>query len=153
MPASTLKPYDPELGEQICDALSCSDKSLSEVLEEMGWPISERTFYRWRESNEEFRQKSARARESQGHYLADKAIVEARTSRMGIVRKSTPKGNEETLSDNVERSKLIVQAYFKRAGQLNKELGDRTTLAGDPDNPLQVSLAESISQARKRVES
>ena len=126
MPAGRPKiPFDPIIGTAICDALSCSDKALAEVLEELGNPITEWTFYKWQREHDEFAKESAQARESQGLHLADKAIVESRTSRIGVIDKSTPKGNEQTVSDNVERSKLIVQTYFKRAGQLNKALRDK----------------------------
>lgn len=134
-------PFDPELGTEICDRLACSDKAVSEVLDELGNPISEWMFYKWQREFPEFAKESAHARESQGHYLADKAIIEARTSRIGKIKKTTPKGKEETIADNVERSKLVVQAYFKRAGQLNKALSDRTTIAGDPDNPLHLAIS------------
>jgi hypothetical protein len=102
--------------------------------------ISERTFYAWCDANDEFQQKSSRARERQGFLLADRAMIESRTPRIGQVRKSGPKGDEITVSDNVERSKLIVQAYFKRAGQLNKALGDKMQVGGDKDNPLTVKI-------------
>jgi hypothetical protein len=149
MPAGPLKPFDPVLADRICESLANSDSSLEEVLDSIGNPISQRTWYRWREVNEEFRQKSARAREVQAEHLVDKALVESRTARMGQVSKVTPKGEEITISDNVERSKLIVQAYFKRAGQLNKALADRQIIAGDPEAPL--VLANRIANARKRA--
>jgi hypothetical protein len=118
-------PFNPELATEICDRLSCSDKALSEVLDELGNPISEWMFYKWQRENEDFAKESAHARDSQGFYLADKAIIESRTSRIGQVSKVGPKGEEITVSDNVERSKLIVQTYFKRAGQLNKALSEK----------------------------
>jgi len=141
--------YDPVLGTEICDLLACSDRSLTEVLDSLGNPISESTFYKWIRENDEFAQESARARESQGHYLADKALVESRTIRSGKVTKNSDKdGRSVTEGDNVERSKLIVQTYLKRAGQLNKALGDRTTLAGDPDNPLMGQMDDAERSRR-----
>jgi hypothetical protein len=127
MPAGRPKqfPFDARLGTEICDRLSCSDKALAEVLDELGNPISEWMFYKWQRENPEFAKESAHARESQGFHLADRAIVESRTSRIGQISKTTPKGEEMTIADNVERSKLVVQTYFKRAGQLNKALADK----------------------------
>jgi len=140
-------PFDPELATEICDRLSCSDLSLTEVLDQLGNPISEWMFYKWQRTNPEFAKESAHARESQGFHLADKAIVESRTNRLGVVDKSTPKGNEKTIADNVERSKLIVQTYFKRAGQLNKALADKlqTEITGTLD------IASVVDAARKRA--
>lgn len=130
-------PFDPDIATEICDRLSCSDKALAEVLDEMNNPISEWMFYKWQRENPEFAKESASARDSQGFHLVDKAIVESRTSRIGTVEKSTPKGNEQTISDNVERSKLIVQTYFKRAGQLNKSLADKVMHTGaDGEGPV-----------------
>lgn len=133
-------PFDQDIATEICDRLSCSDKALAEVLDEMNNPISEWMFYKWQREYPEFAKESAHARESQGFHLADKAIVESRTSRIGVVDKSTPKGNEQTVADNVERSKLIVQTYFKRAGQLNKALADKLLHTGDPEQPVIVKV-------------
>ena len=129
MPAGRPPKFSDAQKEQIIDdvclGLSGSDSSLSEVLIDLDSIICERTFYEWCSSNPKFAQKSARAREMQGFYLADKALVESRTCRLGQTSKQTPKGEELTVGDNVERSKLIVQTYFKRAGQLNKALRDK----------------------------
>ena len=138
-------PYDSAIGTAICDLLSCSDKALSEVLAELNNPISEWTFYKWQRENAEFAKESAHARESQGHYLADKAVVESRTSRLGVIEKSTTgkDGTEDqrTISDNVQRSQLICQTYFKRAGQLNKALGDKLGLTGaDGVGPVKAEI-------------
>jgi hypothetical protein len=43
-------------------------------------------------------------------------------------------------SDNVERAKLIVWTLMRRAAVLNRNLGERTTLAGDKENPLHVKV-------------
>lgn len=153
MPAGRPSKFNPqrkaEIIDEICDRLSCSDSALSEVLSSMDSIISERTFYAWCDANDEFQQKSTRARERQGFLLADKALIEARTARIGQIHKSGPKGDEITVSDNVERSKLIVQAYFKRAGQLNKALGDRQQV--EHSGELGIAIASRIASARSRT--
>ena len=132
------KPYNKEIGDAICDRLANSDLALSEVLDDLGRPITESTYYLWCVRNPSFAEQSARARECQGHYLADKAMLMARTPLIGQVKRVGPKGIELTTADNVERSKLIYQAYMKRAGQLNKSLSDKLSLSGDSDNPVEL---------------
>jgi len=146
-------PFNAALGTAICDALACSDKALTEVLDELGHPISEWMFYKWQRDVPEFAKESAHARESQGHYLADRAIVESRTCRMGVVEKVEDGGEigrktSQTVSDNVQRSQLICQTYFKRAGQLNKALGDRI----QQDVNVIDSLGVALIAAKKRLE-
>jgi hypothetical protein len=148
-------PFDAEIGTAICDALACSDKALSEVLEELGHPITEWTFYKWQRENDAFSKQSAHARESQGHYLADKAIVEARTSRLGTIEKSEsgPDGckNSQTISDNVQLSQLICQTYFKRAGQLNKALGDKLAHTGaDGEGPVGIQIISAVPRPERK---
>ena len=148
-------PFNAEIGTAICDALACSDKALSEVLDELGNPISEWMFYKWQREYPEFAKESAHARESQGHYLADKAIVEARTCRIGTIEKSTTgkDGTEDsrTTSDNVQRSQLVVQAYFKRAGQLNKALGDKvqSEVTGKDGGPIGLTIVSSVPRPER----
>jgi len=104
---------------------------------------SRTTVYVWLADNKEFADNFSRACDLRADYLADYAIQEAHTSRIGEIRKATPKGNEITIADNVERSKLIVSATFKRIGQLNpKKYSDASKLAlTDPDGgPLRFVL-------------
>src|SRR5580658_7666662 len=97
MPAAPYKPYNAELGRIICEELACSDLTLAEVLRNLGNPISESTFYKWKMQNSELKELSAHARDCQGEYLADKALVESRTSRIGVIEKTGPKGKESTI--------------------------------------------------------
>ena len=113
------------------------------------------TIYKWLAENEKFAKDSARARLLSADTYVDAALNEAHTQRHGTVetQRETKDGTfaESKVVDNVERSKLIVQTLLKRAGQLNpKKYGDRTVLAGDPENPLAIGLASRISEARKR---
>jgi len=141
-------PIDANLFSEICERLACSDKALYEVLADLDSPISERTFYRWKDSTDEMRQEYLRAREDQGLHVADKAMVESRTCRIGQIVKDGPKGTDTTTADNVERSKLIVNAYFKRAGQLNKALGEK--IQQDVNLTGELQIAERLATARQR---
>lgn len=153
------KPYDSDICDQICNLIATTHLSLEKIMARLKKPISPRTWYRWLEESDDCRQKSARAREEQAHYLADRAVQEAFAPRRGkiikkvtnrIVSKGTvddgePEKDEveitETISDNVERSKLIVQTIYRRAGQLYpKVYAERNIQMGDPENPIAVKI-------------
>ena len=61
--------YTPELGAKICEELA-KDRSLVKICEDEGMP-STTTVYRWRREHRDFRDNYARAREDQGHTVAD----------------------------------------------------------------------------------
>ncbi len=124
------KRYDPLIAEEICERISHSHFGLASVLDDMrdDFPTvpSRTTVYVWLDENKEFADNFSRACNLRADYLADYAVQESHTSRIGEIRKVTPKGDEITVADNVERSKLIVSATFKRIGQLNpKKYGER----------------------------
>jgi hypothetical protein len=130
MPAGQAFPYDPAIAEMVWDRIAQNDVGLDEVLETLaneGVAVpSRRTWYEWLKANEEMAHNSARAREMQADYIAALAVKEAKTSRIGEKVRSDKDGTEITTGDNVERSKLIVQTLFKRAGQLApKVYGER----------------------------
>lgn len=149
------KPFNPEVGDQICQILATTTKGLEQALEEVSesLPVEERvslsTIYWWLEDNPSFSEQYARARERQGGILHDRAQREAETARPGGVKKKTtkpgvngPQVTETVIAeDNVQRSRLIVDTMLKRAGQLNpKKYGDTTKLIGDADQPLKLQV-------------
>lgn len=122
--------YTEELADKICERIATSELGLEQVLAEIKKADGEAphfaTVYRWLDENEEFREKSARARRLQGDTLVDLAVRESFNARIGRIEKQTPKGDEVTIADNVARSQLIVQTLLKRAGQLNpKKYGEK----------------------------
>ena len=67
--------------------------------------------FRWMEANEDFRKQYARARQVQAEVYADEIVELANTPNVGIrVKQSTKNGREVIRGDNVERSKLQVDA-------------------------------------------
>jgi hypothetical protein len=112
------------------------------------------TIYKWMAENPEFAKDSGRARLLSADTYVDAALNEAHTHRLGTVEteRETKDGTfkESKVIDNVERSKLIVQALFKRAGQLDpKKYGDKSAV--EHSGEIGVSLAERIAKARKRT--
>lgn len=144
-------PYNQEIADEICERLVSSRMGLEYVLDSMradpewiGTP-GLTTAYRWMAANPTFAETSARARELSADTYVDAALQEAHNSRLGVITTVKPSKTagetetEERTSDNVERSKLIVQTLLKRAGQLNpKKYGDRTALehTGPDGGPL-----------------
>lgn len=161
MPRPAL-PFDQDLADQICERIATSDDGLEDVLDALRIERGEHlvtpgltTIYKWLDENEAFAKQSARARELQSHLLFDRAQKQAREPLEGtVIRRFDGKDGveiTETTSDNVERSKLLVQTTLRRAGQLNpKKYGDKfqAELTGSVD----VSLVDRLNKARQRVE-
>jgi len=149
----TPLPFDEELAEEICDRIATSDLGLEDILSQLAEERLQqqkttpclRTIYRWLESNESFSQRSARARTLQAQLLHDRAQRYAREALIGTIERTEdgPDGKKTTVtrSDNVERSKLLVQTTLRRAGQLDpKKYGERITAehTGPGGGPLQI---------------
>jgi len=147
--------YTQAMADKICERLASSEMGMEEVLEEIrltdGWAPSVQTVWNWEDSHPEFFEQSARARVRQARLLHDRAQKYAREPLIGRIEKTvvTDKGEEKhiTVSDNVERSKLLVQTTLKRAGQLDcKKYGEKVAL----EHSGSIELAERIASARKR---
>ena len=153
MPQGIAWPYDPHIAEVIWERIAQNDIGLDAVLHELatqGIAVPSRsTWYEWLKNEPSMADKSARAREMQADYLAGLAVREATTARIGERVKTDATGVEITTGDNVERSKLIVQTYLRRAGQLApKVYGERIQQEISVDE----GLAASLIEARKRAE-
>lgn len=123
-------PFDQGIADEICERLVSSRMGLEYVLDSMRpeFPATPglTTVYKWMAANPEFAEDSARARLLSADTYVDAALNEAHTSRNGVITTTQEWGTQEKVSDNVERSKLIVQTLLKRAGQLNpKKYGDK----------------------------
>lgn len=120
--------YSEEIAEIICDRLA-DGESLRAICREDEMP-DRRTVLRWLESNETFAAKCARAREAQAEYLAEETIEIADTA---------------VDADSASAAKVRVAARQWFASKVApKKYGDRTTLAGDKDNPLNQSLTVTL---------
>lgn len=126
--------YTPEMGEKICELIGTTEHGLKTVLEmiakEIGDAPSLRTVHDWKRVNPEFAAQLKEARRDQAMLLHDEAQKVAREPLPGDITKTVikPNGTEihTATSDNVERSKLLVQTLLKRAGQLApNEYGDK----------------------------
>ncbi len=127
-------PFNQEIADEICERIITSRMGLEWVLDSMrsgDYPTTPSlpTIYKWMRENPEFLEESARAREMSADTYVDAALQEAHSSRVGVITTTQEWGEQTKTADNVERSKLIVQTLFKRAGQLNpRKYGDKLDL-------------------------
>lgn len=113
--------YDAGMTEAICEGL-ISGLELSAVCKPETMP-SETEVYRTMAKDTEFASAIARARSLQQEAIADECVKLA----------------DSATSETKDVVKLRIWARQWRAGKLNpKKYGDKTTLAGDPENPVLV---------------
>lgn len=142
-------PFDQAMCDEICERIATSELGLEQVLVERKAAglscVSSTTIYKWLVANPEFAEQSARARRMQAELLHDRAQQVAQTPLVGkVIRDDEKNGRTETTSDNVERSKLIVQTLLKRAGQLDpKKYGDKVLNehTGTDGAPIRAEIA------------
>jgi hypothetical protein len=118
--------YTPKLAEEICNAISKSDKGLAKLCDDNPhWP-DRSTILRWVDLHDEFRDQYTRAREHQAHYLVDQTIEIADDSSQDelLDRHGNPYLNKEF----VYRSELRVKARQWAAERLApKKYGAKIT--------------------------
>jgi transposase-like protein len=112
--------FNKQVADKILDGLA-SDRSLASICREKGMP-GERTVYTWVRENEEFRQNYARAREDQGHTVADKLIQ---------------------LREDVESGKLDPQAATFIMNSIKWESGKRAPKMF-ADKPVHIDASTTI---------
>lgn len=151
MPIGRPSDYTPEIAAAICAGVA-SGLVLESVLDQIPDAPDIRTVFRWQESNEIFRQDYARAKEAQCEVLAGQIItlsdrpvraerIKTTDGGIGEDGNPTPGKIEITTGDNVERTKLQMEArrwYLSKV--LPKKYGDRLELAGDKDAPLTITV-------------
>jgi hypothetical protein len=113
-PTGRPSDYSPKTATRICDELA-HGKSLRRICEAEDMP-SDRSVYRWLESNEAFRQQYARARADQADYYADE-IIEISDDGSNDTYEDD-EGNVKTNYDVIARSKLRVDSRKWYAGKL-----------------------------------
>ena len=130
--------YTEKLADDICVEISTTAKGVSKICKE--FDIHYATVKRWLVDNEDFRAKYARAKEEQAEHLAEELLEIADTALIGKKTKETKDGVFEEVGDNVERSKLMVDARKWIASKLlPKKYGDRLNVTGiDPITAIRI---------------
>lgn len=138
--------------DHLCDQLATSSLSLGSILlagaDGNNLP-SYSTIMKWLEEDEKLSEKYARAKEAQADYLADEMLDIADDGKNDWMEKTDKDGQSigwQLNGEHVQRSKLRIESRKWLMGKLKpKKYGERTTLAGDPENPLAVLTMEQIA--------
>lgn len=139
--------YTEEIVDEICERLA-NGESLKGISQDSHIPHMS-TVFRWLDTDTSgFRDKYARARESQIEAMAAEIIHIADTCREGVKTKETEDGIETVTGDMIERSRLQVDARKWLLSKLApKKYGDAQTLTIEAG----VSLADVLSQRAAKV--
>ena len=101
--------------------------------------------------HEELRQLYARAKEEQLQILADEIIPVADTPQMGEIITVKGEDREVKMCDMLEHRKLRIESRKWLLAKLApKKYGDR--IQQEISGEINVSLADTISEARRRLE-
>lgn len=142
--------YKPETVAEILKRIS-NGESLRKITRDDHMPHMD-TVYLWLLKHPEFSDQYARAREEQAETLADEIIALADEDPIQVV---DDKGVARVDSAWVTWQKNRVDARKWVASKLKpKKYGDRTTLAGDAENPVvvQTETTEELKEILKNIE-
>lgn len=121
--------YSPEMAEKVC-LLLIEGKTVSEIERMEGMPSSA-SIFRWAWKNPEFYEAFDKAREFGTHAMNYKLLQRLEDS--------------DTTPGELMKLKLITDQYRWFIGKINqRKYGDRTTIAGDKDNPIALNIASAL---------
>jgi hypothetical protein len=139
--------FEQKVADLICLRLA-DGESLRSICRDDSMPGMS-TVFRWLadEKLKGFREQYAHAREVGLETMADEILeIADETSRDTLVNS---KGDEMANSEWIARSKVRIDTRkWLLSKQLPKKYGDRTVLAGDPDNPLMEPLDDTQRAAK-----
>jgi len=144
--------WTPEIGKEICDRLSTGE-TLAQICRDEGMPAV-RTVSDWKTAHPEFSASFARAREDGFDAIAADCLVIADDGSNDYVTKKTSAGEEYEAVDaeHIQRSKLRVDTRLKLLAKWDpKRYGDRVALTDPDGGGLFAGLADTIAEARRRV--
>jgi hypothetical protein len=159
-PSNPLKVNGKEWDRQktvdfICGRIACSSKSIAKILA-VGygeWSLPDyTTFMQWLREDEKISHQYARAKDDQADFMADETLEIADDDVMEpLIVDGIPvqvDGKLVMVRSNVavQHAKLRVDARKWLASKLKpKKYGDKTTIAGDAENPLAVLTMDQIT--------
>lgn len=134
----------------VCDAICegiAMGKSARAMCIEVG--ISQRVLWKWLETDQEFVQQYARAKDRCADHYAEE-VIEISDDSAGDI-KTKADGTEYVDNEAVQRSRLRVDARKWYAGKLApKKYGDKVVnehQGGDPDKPISHNISVSFIAA------
>ena len=145
-PKKTGRPtkYSVEIAQEICERLS-DGEPLRQICRSDGMPAW-RTVYDWIYKDEALGEEGAglstaiaHARDIGYDAIAEDCLNIADTALIGEEETSSANGLTITRKDMLGHRKLQIETRLKLLAKWNpKKYGERTTLAGDKDNPVEV---------------
>lgn len=144
----SLRPskYTTDLGLAFCARVAVSSKSLGKLCLEEGMP-SYTTVMRWRMEEPEFDAMYARAKDDQTDHLAEECLDISNTPEIGEkITSSLKEGIKVTREDMLGHRNLKIETRQWLVSKLRpRKYGNKVAIAGDPDNPLLIGDADSMS--------
>lgn len=114
--------YTPELAEEICYAVSCSNKGIKQLCKKYAhWP-SHDTIYRWLANHKDFSDSYARAKALQVQVLVDEILEIADDSAHDTIIDED--GNASINHEHINRSRLRIDSRKWIAAKLCPRLYD-----------------------------
>lgn len=123
--------YTPQLAARICELVAASDYGLEQICKANDLPAPG-TIYRWLSERTEFHEQYARARETQGHVQADRALrdaVEATDAQLGRLRMDARKWAASKLTPKVygDSAKLELSGHLNLSAMTDEDILDELT--------------------------
>jgi hypothetical protein len=144
------KIYTPELGRAVCNRIATSSRSMGRMCREEGMPALH-TIFEWFDTQPEFLQSYARAREMQADYLAEECLDIADEQHIGEKTTTSMKeGLKITREDMLGHRNLRIDTrkWFAAKMRPRKYGLTKVEVAGDPDHPLGAGFdADSLDDA------
>lgn len=152
--AKTGRPskYTKEIGEKICELLSTTSQSLKTICKSSKMP-STVTIYAWLDMDEhkDFLNMYTRAREEQGHLLAEEIIEIADNDSEDEIKDS--EGRVRFNTEFAARSKIKIDARKWLASKLApKKFGDKIQTEHSGDVGIIWTETKSYDEANKKTD-
>lgn len=144
---------NPENAERIC-TLIAEGYTLRQIAREIGCESHGSAITAWARDNEEFATRYARAMDLRADRMADELLEIADDGTNDWIERQV--GEDETITipdhEHIQRSRLRVDTRkWLMAKMMPKKYGERTTLAGDPDNPVHVATTIEDKRAAAKA--
>jgi hypothetical protein len=137
--------YTEELAREICERLA-EGETLASICRSEHMP-STQAVYDWRDANEGFKTRFARAREVGFDAIADQCVAISEDSSADYIE--TENGRKFD-PEHVQRSKLRIETRLKLLAKWDpKRYGEKVTHASDAENPLFGRLVVEVVDPKK----
>lgn len=136
----------------ICDQLATTSFGIGTILKNKyeGFNLpSYSTIMLWLEEDQKLSDRYARGKEAQADYMADEMLDISDNASNDWMERAGKDGDNlgwQVNGEHVQRSRLRIETRKWLASKLKpKKYGDKTTLAGDADNPITVLTMDKIT--------